>query len=119
MEFTKETAVEAPKCSFDNFPMSEHEKEIYDIYHMHCFDQNREDAAVSGRFTSVRNQNIAITVRSCRVALEGSENIDEECATQEEITEKATEFAVYVYYRKFYFDSDDVEHREAKSIMKY
>lgn len=65
---------EAKTCNQDTFPLTEKEKLVYNTSEMFCFDQSRKEAFINGRWISLNNQNIAMTVRSCRVV-----------ATEEEI----------------------------------
>lgn len=54
--------------------------------------------------------------RSCQVAAEDPEN---ECASQEEIDEKADKVSVSMYYKYFYFDSDIYGQKEPNGVVKY
>lgn len=48
-----------------------------------------------------------------------AENPEEECAPQEEITEKADKVGIYLYFKNYYFDSNDFENLEPKSVVDY
>lgn len=67
-DIIEEEVVDAPNCSEQNFPLSEDEKQIYNITSMYCFDTQRKNSFVKGGWVSLENQNVAVTVRSCRVA---------------------------------------------------
>lgn len=56
-----------------------------------------------------------MVVRSCQVA---SKDPEKECASQEEITEKADKVSVVFYYRYLYFDSDIYGQTEPNGVVQ-
>ena len=114
-EITEFKAIEAPKCGAEGFYLSEEEKSVYSFDDFYCLDKDYHSPFIQGMWASLKNKNVAVTIRSCQVAAEDKS----ECASQSIITEKADKVSAYIYYCKYFLESDDYGTLEPKSVMKY
>ena len=58
-------SMEAPRCGDDGFLLTETDKKTYDFSEFYCIPPGYYNATISGQWTSFKNENIAMVVRSC------------------------------------------------------